>query len=78
MSGSILTSVYSHAPETARYEAPTIKLYEDSAQVVNWVWWVVIVGSFSLALAYASYCTYKGGYPSISWGWSGFRIACNR
>lgn len=61
-----------------RYEAPVLAWRGETAQAVHVVWWAVVVGlSFALALAYASYCTYKGGSPSLSFGWSGFKVTCS-
>ena len=62
-----------------RYEPPTLAWRGEAAQAVHVVWWAVVVGfSFALALAYASYCIYMGGSPSISFGWSGFKVSCVR
>ena len=43
------------------------------------MWWAVFVGfAYALALAYAAYCTRRGGHPVISLGWRGFKVACYR
>ncbi|MEX2211546.1 MAG: hypothetical protein WD689_07265 [Gaiellaceae bacterium] len=61
------------------YEAPALTWVGETAQAVATPIWAVLVGfSFALALAYASYCTYVGGSPDISFGWRGFRVTCNR
>ena len=62
-----------------RYEPPTLVWRGEAGQAVHVVWWAVVVGfSFALALAYAAYCSYLGGSPSISFGWSGFKVSCVR
>ena len=61
------------------YEPPVVRWTGETAQTVSVVWWAIVVGfTFSLALAYASYCIYMGGSPSISFGWRGFKVTCNR
>lgn len=61
------------------YEPPALSWTGETAQTVSVVWWAIVVGfSFSLALAYASYCIYMGGSPSISFGWRGFTVTCRR
>ena len=42
-------------------------------------WIQVVVGlSYAAALAFAYYCRRTGGWPSISFSWTGFRVACSR
>jgi hypothetical protein len=41
------------------------------------VWWVIFVGfAYSVAMAYAAYCTSQGGSPDISLTWKGFKVSC--
>ncbi len=62
-----------------RYSVPELAWTGETAQVVTVVWWAIIVGwSFSLALAYASYCIYSGGSPDIELTWRGFKVTCER
>lgn len=63
----------------APYVAPEIDFFEADLTEEEAIWWGIVVGgSFAAALAYASYCTSRGGSPSISFGWSGFRVSCYR
>ena len=63
----------------APYEPPALAWTGEVAQPEPVLWWAVVVGfSYSLALAWASYCIYKGGSPTISFGWSGFKVRCYR
>jgi hypothetical protein len=60
------------------YQAPAIG-WAETAQVVDYVVWAIVVGfAFSLALAYAAYCSYIGGDPDISFGWTGFKVTCRK
>jgi hypothetical protein len=64
---------------TTPYEAPTLAWSGELAEVDSVVWWVVLVGfAYALALAYAGYCTSRGGNPDISFGWRGFKVTCYR
>ena len=61
----------------AVYERPSVMLEGRDLEEESWLWFAVIIGfSFALALAYAAYCTANHGYPVISFGWSGFKVAC--
>ena len=61
------------------YEPPALGWNGEPARVVHAVWWAVIVGfAFALAMAYAAYCTRKGGDPDISLTWRGFKVTCHR
>ncbi len=61
------------------YEPPALQWREETAVEAPGIWFVILVGfSYSAALAWASYCIYKGGSPEISFGWSGFKVACYR
>ncbi len=61
----------------ARYTRPAVTLDGETAQVDEAVWWVVVVGlAYAVALAWATYCRITGGYPDISFGWKGFKVAC--
>jgi hypothetical protein len=72
-----MSSIQAMAPPS--YEPPALAWAGETAQAVAAVWWAILVGfSFSLALAYASYCIYFGGDPSISFGWKGFTVTCHR
>ena len=59
----------------ALFEAPAMSWDEDD-DAEQWVWFAIAGLSFAAALAYAAYCTSKGGSPSISAGWRGFSISC--
>ncbi len=74
-----METAFALAAPRSRYEPPALAWRSEAAQAVHVVWWAVVVGfSFGLALAYASYCVYAGGSPSISFGWSGFKVSCIR
>lgn len=61
------------------YEAPALAWTTETAERSEVLWWVVFVGfAYSLALAYAAYCTYAGGQPEISLTWRGFKVSCRR
>jgi hypothetical protein len=61
------------------YAPPALLRSHDPAETEPIVWWVVIVGfAYALAIAYATYCRHTGGSADISFGWSGFRVACYR
>ena len=65
--------------EVALYEPPAITWDREPAELEEWLWWAVIIGwTFSIALAYAAYCTYRGGDPTISLTWKGFKVSCHR
>ncbi len=60
-----------------RYAAPAVVFDAETAEVDEAVWWVVFVGiAYAVALAWATYCRITGGYPDISFGWKGFKVAC--
>ena len=60
-----------------RSEAPALAWPDETGLESPIVWWVVIVGfAFALAIAYSTYCSYLGGDPDISFGWSGFKVTC--
>jgi len=59
------------------YEPPALLWESDPAQRSPVVWWVVFVGfAYAVALAYATYCRWSGGYPHISLTWKGFKVEC--
>lgn len=59
------------------YEAPALIFAGETAELEDVVWWVVVVGfAYAIALAWATWCRYTGGSPDISFGWSGFKVAC--
>jgi hypothetical protein len=61
------------------YESPSLMVTGDDEITSHaWLWFAVFVFSWSTALWYAWYCRSHGGYPSISVGWSGFKIGCYR
>lgn len=68
------------APAGRLYAAPAIALGADTVETGEAdevVWWIVFVGfAYALALAWASWCRLTGGYPEISLGWTGFKVAC--
>ena len=68
-----------HALAPRAYTRPALAWRGETAEREHIVWWVVVVGfSYAAALAWASYCIYKGGSPSISFGWTGFKVSCLR
>jgi len=82
----MLMEVVAQSPEVEAYDA--LLAYE-SPQILHQevslvereeiVWWAVFIGfSYTVAMAYAAYCTSKGGSPSISFGWKGFKVTCRR
>lgn len=61
------------------WDAPAIAFGDDEHDdSEEWVMFVVAGLAFGAALAYASYCTSKGGHPNIQAGWSGFKVSCNK
>lgn len=59
------------------YAPPALVREGALAETDDVVWWAVFVGfAYGLALAWAAWCRYTGGNPEISFGWSGFKIAC--
>jgi hypothetical protein len=61
------------------YEAPALDWTTETAERAEVVWWVVFVGfAYTVAMAYAAYCTYSGGDPDISLTWRGFKVTCHR
>lgn len=58
------------------WAAPAMEWDEEEGDSEEWVLFVVIGLSYAAALAYAAYCTSKGGSPSISFGWTGFKVSC--
>ena len=72
-----------HKPAAGRsdFEMPALAVNVPASSVLMlaWVWWAAIIGgSFAAALAYAAYCTSRGGWPNISFGWGGFKVTCYR
>ena len=75
----MLTTPVIETNETRPYEPPAIVWERELAETEPWLWWAVLVGwSYTTALAWAAYCTYKGGDPYISFGWKGFKVSCYR
>jgi hypothetical protein len=65
--------------DVVAYEAPSLLSPVDELEAEHAVLFAIVVGfSFAAALAYASYCIYRGGSPSVSFGWSGFKVTCVR
>ena len=61
----------------AGYAAPSLGLAVEPAQTDDVVWWVVVVGfAYAVALAWATWCRHSGGSAEISFGWTGFKVAC--
>lgn len=62
------------------YESPLVLRQEASlVEREAVVWWAVFIGfAYTVAMAYAAYCTSRGGSPSISFGWRGFKVTCYR
>ncbi len=62
----------------ASYEAPAAELDHVEYENEPYLWYVLFAVLYATALAYAAYCTYKGGSPVISLTWRGFKMACYR
>lgn len=62
----------------ALFEEPAMDWDEGDATEEQGPMFILAGLSFAAALAYAAYCTSKGGSPSISAGWTGFKITCRR
>jgi hypothetical protein len=61
----------------AGYAVPSLGFAGEPAQTDDVVWWVVVVGfAYAVALAWATWCRHTGGSPEISFGWTGFKVAC--
>ena len=62
---------------TVPYERPALTLQQD-AEVTAHPWLVFAVAglAWGSALWYSWWCRRNGGYPSISVGWTGFKVAC--
>jgi hypothetical protein len=59
------------------YAAPELAFAGEPAESEDVVWWVVVVGfMYAVALAWATWCRHTGGSPDISFGWTGFKVAC--
>jgi hypothetical protein len=59
------------------YAAPTLAFAGEPAEREDVIWWVVVVGfAYAVALAWATWCRHTGGNPDISFGWTGFKVAC--
>jgi len=59
------------------YESPAVDLVDSDGFDEECPCWVILVGfAFAVALAYAAYCTARGGHPNISFGWRGFSVSC--
>lgn len=65
------------ALETIGYAPPALGPVLGVEERDDVVWWAVAVGlAYTAALAWASWCKVTGGDPDISFGWSGFKVAC--
>jgi hypothetical protein len=60
------------------YEPPALLWPGETAEVRPYLVFLIVGLTFAAALAWASYCMAIGGSPSISLGWTGFKIACYR
>jgi hypothetical protein len=61
------------------YAPPAVMLAGDPVRREDAVWWVVVVGfAYAVALAWATWCRKNGGSAEISFGWTGFKVACRR
>ena len=59
------------------YSAPSLAFVGEPAESDDVIWWVVVVGfAYAVALAWATWCRHTGGSPEISFGWTGFKVAC--
>jgi hypothetical protein len=60
------------------YEPPALLWGGETAEIRPYLVFLIVGLTFAAALAWASYCMAIGGSPSISLGWTGFKIACYR
>jgi hypothetical protein len=61
------------------YEPPALAWPGEVAQEETALWWVIAVGfAYAVALAWAAWCRSRGGSAEISFGWTGFKVACYR
>ena len=72
-----------HAPIVMpAYAGPAIDAEPGTIQTDEepWILFVIIVGFlYAVALAYAAYCQWRGGWPSISFSWwTGWRSRATR
>lgn len=78
---SLLLTDVERAAEVAAleavWEAPAAELGEEPEHQDR-VIFVVFVIIWAATLAYAAYCTSRGGHPNISFTWRGFKVACTR
>jgi hypothetical protein len=59
------------------YAVPALGFASEPAQSDDIIWWVVVVGfAYAVALAWATWCRHNGGSAEISFGWTGFKVAC--
>lgn len=66
------------ATHSAEYVQPGFALSEiEEPRAHEWVQFAIFAG-YAAALAFSYYCRRTGGWPSISFGWSGFKVACSR
>jgi hypothetical protein len=67
------------ALDSPAYAPPAVMFDREVAQRQDVVWWVVVVGfAYAVALAWATWCRQNGGSAEISFGWSGFKVACRK
>jgi hypothetical protein len=56
-----------------------VAFHGETARREEAVWWVVVVGlAYAVALAWATWCRKNGGSAEISFGWTGFKVACRK
>jgi hypothetical protein len=59
------------------YAPPSVGLGGELTERDEVVWWAVFVGfAYVVAVAWATYCRWSGGYPEISLTWKGFKVVC--
>lgn len=62
-----------------RYAPPAMAFHGETAQREEAIWWVVVVGfAYAIALAWATWCRQNGGSAEISFGWTGFKVVCQK
>ncbi len=61
-----------------KYVPPALVWGGETAELRPYLVFVFVGLAFAAALAWATYCAHIGGSPSISLGWTGFKVACYR
>ena len=79
---SAATLALDRPPLPTRYQRPTVDLSSREIEENEFCWpcvlFIIFCVTFTIALAYAAYCTLIGGSPNISFQWwpPGFIVQC--